>query len=145
MSGYKGSALQAISLDSEGDVSDSDKVAWTKSRGTPYVPSPMLYCGMLYYTQSNQGILSCVAAHTGEEIFGPTRLPNISQIYSSPVGANGRVYITGRDGTTLVVKRGREFEVLATNKLDDEINASMAMVGNQIFLRGRKSLYCIAE
>ena len=101
--------------------------------------------GFLYYNQSNQAILSCVNARTGEEFFGPKRLPGISQIYSSPVGAQGRVYITGRDGTTLVIKREKEFEVLATNKLDDEINSSMAIVGSQIFLRGRNSLYCISD
>ena len=145
MSGYRGSALQAISLDSEGDVTDTDKVLWSKSRGTPYVPSPLWYCGRLYYNQSNQGILSSVLTRTGEVQFGPKRLPGISQIYASPVGAQGRVYITGRQGTTLVIKNSGEFEVLATNKLDDEFNASMAIVGNQIFMRGRKSLYCIAE
>ncbi|MCA9214847.1 MAG: PQQ-like beta-propeller repeat protein [Planctomycetales bacterium] len=144
-SGYRGSALQAIALDSQGDVTDSEKVLWSRSNGTPYVPSPLLYCGHLYFNQSNQGILSCVHALNGQEVFGRTRLPSISQIYSSPVGGGGRVYVTGRDGTTLVLKRGPEFEVLATNKLDDEINASAALVGHQLFLRGKKFTYCIAE
>ncbi|MEO2008774.1 MAG: hypothetical protein ABGX22_08865, partial [Pirellulaceae bacterium] len=66
-------------------------------------------------------------------------------IYASPVAANDRVYITGRNGTTLVLKRSNELEVLATNKIDDRINSSPALAGNQLFLRGNRFLYCIAE
>ena len=65
--------------------------------------------------------------------------------YSGPTVANGRVYITGRNGTTLVLQRGKELKVLATNVLDDRVDASAALAGNQLFLRGSKYLYCIAE
>jgi hypothetical protein len=60
------------------------------------------------------------------------------------VGAKDRVYITDRDGATLVIKKGPTLEVLATNKLDDQFDASMALVGREIIMRGKKSLYCIA-
>ncbi|MEO2009256.1 MAG: hypothetical protein ABGX22_11315, partial [Pirellulaceae bacterium] len=66
-------------------------------------------------------------------------------IYASPVAANDRVYITGRNGTTLVLKRSNELEVLATNKIDDRIDSSPSLAGNQLFLRGNRFLYCIAE
>ena len=67
-------------------------------------------------------------------------------VYASPVAAAaGRVYITGRNGTTLVLKRSSEVKVLATNKLDDPINASPALAGGQLFLRGSKFLYCIQQ
>ena len=69
----------------------------------------------------------------------------IVNVYASPVTAAGRVYITGRNGTTLVLKRSSEVKVLATNKLDDTINASPALAGGQLFLRGRKVLYCIQQ
>ena len=61
------------------------------------------------------------------------------------MAASGRVYVAGRDGTTLVIKHGPEFAVLARNVLDDGVDASPAIVGNEIYLRGSRYLYCIAE
>ena len=145
MSGYKGYSAMAIPLTETGDISGSDKLLWTKNRGTPYVPSPLLYDGLLFYNQSNQAVLSCVDSKSGDIHYGPKRLNDVSNIYASPVGAKGRVYITGRNGTTLVLAKANEFKVLATNQLDDRIDASPALVGNQLFLRGAKYLYCIAE
>lgn len=110
-----------------------------------HVPSPLLYDGMLYFNQSNNAILSCVDSKSGDTILERTRLSGLSNIYASPVGAEGRVYITGRNGTTLVLKRSSELEVLATNKLDDTIDASPALAGDQLFLRGGKFLYCIQQ
>ena len=72
------------------------------------------------------------------------RLEGLRGVYASPVGAAGRVYLLGRDGGALVLKQGDKAEVLATNKLDDHFDASPAAVGNQMFLRGKKNLYCIA-
>ena len=145
MSGYEGYSLLALPLFARGNISDSDAIIWRKRRGTPYIPSPLLYDGMLYFNQSNQALLSCLDARTGNTIMDRIRLSGISNIYSSPVGANGHVYITGRNGTTLVLAQSKGLKVLATNKLDDNITASPALVGNQLFLRGRNFLYCIAE
>ena len=64
-------------------------------------------------------------------------------MYASPAGAAGRIYFVGRDGTTLVLKQGDELEVLATNRLGDPIDASPAIAGKQLFLRGEQYLYCI--
>ena len=61
------------------------------------------------------------------------------------MGAAGRVYFVGRKGTTQVIANTEKFEILATNVLDDEFDASPAIAGNQIFLKGKKSLYCIGE
>jgi outer membrane protein assembly factor BamB len=143
MSGYRGSALLAMPLNAEGDITDSDRIVWKKDRGTPYVPSPLLYDGLLYFTQSNDAILTCLRAESGETVIDRTRLPGLRSIYSSPLGAAERVYLVGRDGVTLVVERGGEFKVLATNRLDEGIDASPAAVGKQLLLRGRKHLYCI--
>ncbi len=144
MSGYKGYSLLALPLWAKGDITDSPLIKWTHNRGTPYVPSPLLYDGYLYFNQSNTSILSCRRAQTGDVVFDRTRIPGIGQIYASPVGANGRVYIPGRRGTTVVLERGKEFKVLATNKLDDPIDASPALAGDAIFLRGSQFMYCIA-
>ena len=145
MTGFRGSALLAIPLDAAGDITDTDKVAWKKDQGTPYVPSPLLYGDMLYFNGSNSSALSCLNARTGEPVFDRQRIPGLSNIYASPVGAADRVYYTGRDGVTVVLKRGEEMEVLATNKLAERVDASAAIAGNQLFMRGDKSLYCFQE
>ena len=145
MSGFRGNALQAIRLASaSGDITDSKAIAWAYDRDTPYVPSPLLYGGTLYFLKSNSGVLSCFNAKTGKAYYGPQRLDGIAEVYASPVGAGNRVYITDRDGATLVIKHGPEFEVLAQNMLDDGFDASPAIVDNEIYLRGRSALYCIA-
>jgi hypothetical protein len=98
---------------------------------------------LLYYTKERQGILSCSDAATGELKFGPERLAGIDTVYASLAGAAGKVYIVGREGTTLVLKAGPKFEVLASNRLDEGVDASPVLVGKELYLRGAKSLYRI--
>jgi outer membrane protein assembly factor BamB len=143
VSGYRGSAAVAIPLDAKGDLTGSDKVAWRLDRGTPYVPSPLLVGGRLYYTQRNDPLLSCVDITTGKVLLDRARLPQLATLYASPVCAGDRIYITDREGTTLVIRRADEVEVLAVNKLEDTTDASPAVVGKQMFLRGHHALYCI--
>ena len=144
--GFRGSNLKAIRLaDAKGDITGSKAIAWTLDRDTPYVPSPLLYDGVLYLLKSNSGILSAFNAKTGQPHYQVQRLAGLSEVYSSPVGARGRVYITSRDGTTLVIRHGAKYEVLATNRLDDGFDASAALVDGNIYLRGYRYLYNIAE
>lgn len=145
-SGFRGSALLAIKLaGASGDLNNTASVVWKYEQDTPYVPSPLLYDNKLYVLKVNSGILTCFNAKTGEPFYSRQRLEEIPNIYASPVGAAGRVYLTSRDGMTLVIKNAESFEVLASNKLEDDVDASLAIVDNEIFLRGRKFLYCIAE
>lgn len=145
-SGFRGNALQAIRLaEARGDITDSEAVVWQHDRDTPYVPSPLLYGDTLYFLKHNSSILSCFNSETGQAYYGRQRLQGITEIYASPVGASNRVYLAGRDGTTLVIKHGPTFEVLAQNVLDDGFDASPAIVDKEIYLRGRKYLYCIAS
>ena len=124
-SGYRGNALKAIELDQAvGDITGSRAVAWTLDRDTPYVPSPLLYEDTLYILKSNSGILSAFDAKTGTPHYQVQRLPGVPNVFASPVAAGGRVYIPGREGTTLVIRHGPTFEVLATNTLDDGFDAS---------------------
>jgi outer membrane protein assembly factor BamB len=145
MSGYPGSALVAVPLDSMGDITGTDKIAWTYNQDTPYCPSALLYGDKLYFNKSNNAILTCLDARTGKPIIEKKRLQGLSNIYASPVAAAGRIYYTGRDGTTLVLENADEVKVLATNKLDEPIDASPALVGKEIFLRSEQNLYCIGE
>jgi outer membrane protein assembly factor BamB len=154
MTGFITNSLFAIPLDASGDITDDDaKIAWKSRRiGTPYVPSPLIYGDLLYFTVGNKGMLTCVNAKTGEVVVDRQRLEGISNVYASPVGADDRIYITSRDGTTTVIERGRfeksgdknEAVVLATNKLDEQFDASPAVAGREMFLRGREHLYCIS-
>lgn len=143
MSGYRGSALLALPLSATGDITGGEEIVWSREGGTPYVPSPLLYGERLYFTQGNTGSLTCLDARTGAVVFGPVRLPGISNQYGSPVGAAGRIYIASRDGTAVVFSHADEFEVLAMNQLDEEFDASPVAVGRQLLLRGERHLYCI--
>jgi hypothetical protein len=111
--------------------------------GAPYVASPLILDNLIYYTKERQGILSCTDAATGEPKYGPERLPGIDTIYASLAGAAGKIYIAGREGTTLVLRHGPKFEVLASNRLDEGVDASPVLLGKELYLRGSKSLYRI--
>jgi outer membrane protein assembly factor BamB len=145
MSGHHDPAGVAVPLDSEGDLTDSEKITWRIEESTPYVSSPLLYDDTLYFVKSRNAIVSSVAAKTGEAIINQKRLPDMDSVYASPVGADGRVYFCSREGTTVVLKHGPEFEILATNQLDEPIDASPAIVGKEMFIRGENHLYCISE
>jgi outer membrane protein assembly factor BamB len=143
-SSYDKRALLAIRLDgAAGDITGTDRIAWNRFRGTPYVPSPLLYEGALYFLTHYQGILSRVDARTGEDRPGAFRLQGIHDVYASPVAAAGRIYVTDLDGTTVVVSSGDVPRLLALNYLSEPISASAAIAGRQLFLRGDKHLYCL--
>lgn len=142
MSGYRGSSAMSLPLTAQGDITDTDQIAWRHGRDTPYVPSPLLYGELLYFNKLNNGILTIMDAPTGKPLLESVRMPGISNIYASPVGAADRVYFVGRDGSTLVMKHGKTLDVLANNKLDDAFDASPAIVGRQLLLRGQKHVYC---
>jgi outer membrane protein assembly factor BamB len=129
-----------------GDITGSDHVLWAINRNTPYVPSPLLYGETLYVIRHNQNVLGRLDPATGKLRGELLRVNGIRDfIFSSPIAADGRVYVTGRDGTTVVLKAGAEEEVLATNKLEDTFSASPALAGSELYLRGEKFLYCLAE
>lgn len=146
-SSYETRNLLAIRLDgAKGDITGTKQVVWSRRRGCPYVPSPLLYGDSLYTSQHYQGIISCLDVKTGDDQGGPFRLDAIDSLYASPVGAAGRVYITSRDGVTVVLSHGAAPpKVLAVNRLEDSISASAALVGREMVLRGERWLYCIAD
>lgn len=145
-SSYEKRAMLAMRLaGSKDDITDTQQVIWSRRRGTPYVPSPLLYDGALYFHAHYQSVLTRLDAKTGEENPGPFRLPGIASVYASAVGAAGRVYVTDLEGATLVFSNEDKPRILARNVLDDRFNASAAIAGNQLLLRGEKFLYCIGR
>ena len=143
---YDKRAMIAINLKgAKGDITDSEHILWSTNKRTPYVPSPLLYGDTLYYLSHYQGILSVIHAKSGEIKAGPFRIDSLRDIYASPVGAGGHVYITSREGLTIVITHSKEPRPIAVNRLNESFSASIAVAGNQLFLRGEKHLYCIAK
>lgn len=131
----------ALKPGGKGDVSQSAKL-WEYQNG-PDVPTPVSD-GQLVYIANDRGILFCIDAKTGQEVWGSQRIA--PAIYSSsPVLADGKVYITNEEGTTTVIRAGRQFEKLAENRLDEYTLSSPAISEGQIFLRTEKALYCIGK
>jgi outer membrane protein assembly factor BamB len=144
-SGFRGFKLLAIRLGGMGDITGTDSILWRMDKDTPYVPSPLLSNDRLYFFRSNNSILTCLDAKTGKPHYSAERIEGLGTVYPSPVAAAGRVYLTDRRGATVVIKDADRLEILATNSIDEPIDASPALVGKQLFLRSHNSLYCIAE
>ena len=104
----------------------------------------MFSSGRIYYFRAKAGLLTCVDAATGERHFGPTRT-GLNVIYASPIATGGFVYLTDRNGTTVVIKDSAEFEIVATNSVEETVDATPAPVDRELFIRSQKHLFCIKE
>ena len=145
-SSYEKRVLMAINIDgASGDVTNSAQVLWTRSRGTPYVPSPLLVEKNLYFLTHYQNIITRIDGPTGRDSPGPMRLGSLGNIYSSPVSAAGHIYVTDLAGNTMVVTATDVPRVVSVNAINENVNASLAIAGKEIFIRGVDHLYCIAE
>ncbi len=144
-SGFRGSYLGAFRLNGQGNIEGTSSVAWTLDRDTPDVASPALANGRLYFYKGKSGQLSCVDAVTGKPHYQAARIPRMSNTYASPVIAGGHVYLTDRSGTIVVIQEGDALKVVATNVLEEGVDATPAIVDNEIFIRSAKHLYCIAQ
>ncbi|HPG38626.1 MAG TPA: PQQ-binding-like beta-propeller repeat protein [bacterium] len=140
MSGFRSAALQAIKPGNAGDI-----VLWSYNKNTPYVPSPLLYKNNLYFFKENRAILTCLDALTGAPFYEAQRIDAMQGVYASPVAINDYIYLVSREGVTVVLRHGPALNIAATNKLDESFTASPVIVENELYLRGQKFLYCIAE
>lgn len=142
MSGYRDSYGMAIRYPgARGDLTGSDRVRWGTDRGLSYVPSAVLVDGRIFFFQRFAGILSCYELRSGEACYDQQRIDGHENIYSSPVSADGKIYSVSRDGSAVVFRASGDFEILARNDLDDVFNATPAIVGDTIVLRGDRYLY----
>lgn len=144
-SGFRGSFLGAFRTTGSGDIESGDSVVWTVSRDTPDIASPLLSDGRLYFHKGKTGLLTCLDAATGKPHYTTSRIPGIRSTYASPVAAGGRVYVTGRAGTTVVLEDSPNLEILATNSVGEPVDATPAPVGDELFIRGQNHLFCISE
>lgn len=138
---YMKSELLAIKLPSLGDAEAEPTIAWRHKKSVPNIPSPLLVGDEIYIVHDN-GVATCLDAATGKELW-TERLGG--KYCSSPLYADGKIYLSSREGQTLVLKPGKKFEKLATNTLDGEIMASSMVLDNSLFIRTDKALYRIGE
>jgi len=125
--------LVAIRAGGRGDITDTH-VLWERTKGLPYVASPLLYGGRLYYVKKG-GYVSSIDAETGEPFFEASRLGVGGEYYASPVGVGDRVLIGASRGTMFVLGTGDELEIVARNEFDEGIYATPAIVANTMYLR----------
>ena len=145
MTGYRNPMLMAIRLGREGDLTGTDAVVWSQTKGNSYTPSPVIFDNKLYVL-TDTGMVSCYNAKTGEPYYHQTRLPKTYSFKSSPVGANGKLYLATENEDVVVLRMGEKFEVLATNTMTDQVFiATPAIAGDEIFLRSKTTLFCIRQ
>lgn len=144
--------IYAIRAGAVGDISlakDTESnqfVAWSKSRGGPYMPTPIVYEDYLY-TCANNGVIVCYNAKTGERIY-QQRLGGKGSSYAftaSPVAADGRIYFASEDGEVFVVKAGPAFELLATNPIGEVVLASPAIADGMLIVRAQNHVFAIGK
>src|SRR5438552_2485201 len=132
----------ALTPGGTGDVTRSH-VAWTVTKGLPYIPSPLVY-RRLMYTVNKQGRLSAFEAKTGKEVYVAEQV-GLAGAYASPVAANGHIYLCGLDKSVIVVRAGGVPKKVSSAKLDDRIVATPAIAGNTLYIRTNKTLYAFSQ
>ncbi|HKO97461.1 MAG TPA: PQQ-binding-like beta-propeller repeat protein [Pyrinomonadaceae bacterium] len=145
MSGYRDPKLMAIKLGRQGDLTGTDAILWSHTRGLAYTTSPVLHENKLYVVTDN-GTISAFNATTGEPHYAQVRLPKSYNLKASPVGANGKLYLATEDGDVVVIKMGEKFEILGTNTLADQVFiATPVIAAGEMFLRSQNRLFCISQ
>jgi outer membrane protein assembly factor BamB len=138
----KGGPVLGVRPDGSGDITESNYFLWRVPQGTPDVSSPLILDGLVYLV-GERGYLTCVDAKTGEELYRERTVD--ARHRASPVYVDGKIIIPARNGTILVVAPGREFKVLTSNDMEEEISASPAVANGVLYLRTFDALYAIGE
>jgi outer membrane protein assembly factor BamB len=143
-SSYEIRKMLGIQLaDARGNITDSEHVIWSRTRGTPYVPSFLLVNGGVYFLGHYQNVLTRIRVSDGREAPGPMRLGALGSIYASPVSDGKHVFVTDLRGATQVITATDRPKVIALNQLGENVSASLAIVDNSLFIRSEQALYRI--
>jgi outer membrane protein assembly factor BamB len=138
--GFMQPQLIAIRMDGAGDVTSSH-VAWKILKSVPTMPSPVVVGEEIYFV-TDQGVATCANAVSGEIVWTKRMGGNYS---ASPLASAGRIYFSNREGETTVIRPGKQYEELASNKLDGQHMASPAVFENSLLLRTNTHLYRIGQ
>jgi outer membrane protein assembly factor BamB len=133
--------LQAFKIGGRGDITKSN-LLWQFNNG-PDVPTPLVD-GKYFYSINDRGIMWCLDAKAGEQIYGSQRLKP-GTYSASPILADGKIYVTNEDGVTMVIKAGPKFEVVAENNMNDYCLSTISVSEGQLFLRTAQALHCIGK
>jgi len=142
--------IYAIKATATGDITlaegqdSNEHIAWSKKRGGTYIPTPIIY-GDYLYTCSNNGVLTCYQAKTGERIYQQRIGDKGGAFTASPVAADGKLYLASEDGEVFVIKAGPKYELLATNPMGEVVMATPAISDGMIIVRGLQHVFGIAE
>ncbi len=142
--------IYAIRPGASGDISLKDGqessafVAWSKKRGGPYMPTPIVY-GELLYTCSNNGVVTAYTARTGERIYQQRLADRGGAFTASPVASDGKLYLSSEDGEIFVVKAGHTHELLSVNPVGEVLMATPAISDGMLIVRGLKHVFAFAE
>ena len=142
--GYPDKVAMAIRPGGSGDITGTPRILWKYTKGTAYVPSPILF-GDYVYLVTDKGLVTCLDARTGEVKYEGARVPVPATFVSSPVAIDGRLVWVSEDGDAFVIKPGPQHEILRTNPLGEQVFASPAIAQGRIFIRGAQNLYCIGR
>lgn len=139
-----GNTIQAVRGGGTGDVTETH-VVWNIDNKSPSnLASPLVFNNRLHVVKSG-GISSCFDAGTGDEVWGRTRLRNFGDYYASPIAADGKIYIAGRNGFIVVLEDSAELNILAKNDIGEEILATPSVADGRLYIRTRESVFCISN
>ncbi|HEU0252629.1 MAG TPA: PQQ-binding-like beta-propeller repeat protein [Pyrinomonadaceae bacterium] len=134
-----GYGLTAVRLAGKGDVTSSN-VAWRLTKSYPSIPAPLIYNGVMYLMKEG-GIVSSLDPVSGQ-ILKQGRTPAaLEEYYASPVAADGKIFLVSASGKVTVLKADAQWEIVAVNDLDEEVWATPAIAGNNLYIRTRSALY----
>jgi outer membrane protein assembly factor BamB len=133
------SGLVAVRLAGRGDVTSAG-LAWHNKKASTFVPSPLVYQGLVYLVKSG-GIIEAIEAASGKNVKTGRSQRALGEYFASPVAAGGKVYFTSQEGTITVVRASRDWEILAVNPIGDECYATPALADGRLYVRSRDALY----
>lgn len=144
-SGRAGPTLAIDPRGAKGDVTKTN-VVWKSIKGSPFVPSPLVYGDQLYMVNDIASVVTCYEAKTGKMLWQERCGPPLKEGFSSaPIGVNGKVFLTNELGETFVLKNGREFDLLHVNRLNEKLLASPALLDGRWYFRTEGHLLCIGN
>ena len=137
-----GHGLTAVRLPGQGDLTSSN-IVWQLKKAYPGIPAPLVYRGVMYLMKEG-GIVSSVDPASGQ-VLKQGRTPNaLEEYYASPVAGDGKIFVVSGSGKVTVLKADAQWEILATSDLDDEVWATPAIAGGNLYIRTRNALYAFA-
>jgi len=139
-----GNTIQAVRGGGNGDVTKTHLLWNIDNKSPSNLASPLVFNNRVHVVKSG-GISSCFDADDGKEVWGRTRLRNFGDYYASPIAADGKIYIAGRNGFVVVIEDGPKLKILAKNDVGEEIFASPSIADGRIYIRTRESVFCFSN